>query len=93
MLARTGSHASMVGQRLPEMRCIVEFNCASTSPVWAERPIIRLYQLSVHLYLQDLPIHPRQHAFQAGKSTESAVHQLVNRTEQALDAGQYALVI
>ena len=41
--------------------------------------------------LLDLPIHPRQHAFQAGKSTESALHQLVNRIEKALSAGQYAL--
>ena len=41
--------------------------------------------------LLDLPIHPRQHAFQAGKSTESALHQLVNRIEKALDAEQYAL--
>jgi len=37
MLARTGSHGSGVGRRVPEMRCIVEFNCALTSPVWAER--------------------------------------------------------
>ena len=37
MLARTGSHGSAVGWRVPEMRRIVEFNCASTSPVWAER--------------------------------------------------------
>ena len=41
--------------------------------------------------LLDLPIHPRQHAFQAGKSTESTLHQLVNRIEKVLDAGQYAL--
>jgi len=41
--------------------------------------------------LLDLPIHPRQHAFQAGKSTESALHHLVNRIEKALDTGQYAL--
>ena len=41
--------------------------------------------------LLDLPNHPRQHAFQAGKSTESALHQLVNRIEKALDAGEYAL--
>jgi len=31
MLARTGSHESGVGRRVPEMRRIVEFNCASTS--------------------------------------------------------------
>ena len=30
MLARTGSHGSAVGWRVPEMRRIVEFNCAST---------------------------------------------------------------
>ena len=41
--------------------------------------------------LLDLPIHHRQHAFQAGKSTESASHQLMNKIEKALDAGQYAL--
>jgi len=31
-------------------------------------------------------IHPRQHAFQAGKSTESALYQLVGRIEKAVDA-------
>jgi len=39
--------------------------------------------------LLGLPIHPRQDAFQAGKSMESALHQLVGRVERALDAGQY----
>jgi len=41
----------------------------------------------------DIPIHPRQHAFQAGKSTESALHHLVGRIEKALDGGEYALGI
>ena len=36
-MVRTGSHGSAVGQRVPEMRRIVEFICASTSPVCAER--------------------------------------------------------
>jgi len=31
------------------------------------------------------------HGFQAGKSTESAPHQLVGRTEKALDAREYSL--
>ena len=35
-----------------------------------------------------LPIHPRQHAYQAGKST---LHQLVGRIERALDAKEYTL--
>jgi len=41
--------------------------------------------------LVDLPLHPRQHAYQAGKSTESALHQLVERVERALEAKQYSL--
>jgi len=38
-----------------------------------------------------LPIHPRQHAYHAGKSIESALHQLVGRIERALDAKEYTL--
>jgi len=41
--------------------------------------------------LVSVPIHPRQHAFQAGKSTESALHQLVGRIEKALDSREYFL--
>jgi len=41
-----------------------------------------------------VPIHPRQHAFQAdqaGKSTESALHQLVGRIEKVFDAKEHSL--
>ena len=41
--------------------------------------------------LVDFPLHPRQHAYEAGKSTESALHQLVERVERALEAKQYSL--
>jgi len=41
--------------------------------------------------LVDFPLHPRQHAYQTGKSTESALHQLVERVERALEAKQYSL--
>ena len=41
--------------------------------------------------LSQLPINPRQHAYQAGKSTDSALHQLVGRIEKALDAREYSL--
>jgi len=41
--------------------------------------------------LVDLLLHPRQHAYQAGKSTESALHQLVSRLEKAIDQRLYAL--
>ena len=41
--------------------------------------------------LVSVPIHPHQHAFQAGKSTESALHQLAGKIEKALDAREYSL--
>jgi hypothetical protein len=31
------------------------------------------------------PLHPNQHAYQSGKSVETALHQLVVRVEKALD--------
>ena len=31
------------------------------------------------------PLHPNQRAYQAGKSVETALHQLVVRVEKALD--------
>ena len=31
------------------------------------------------------PLHPNQHAYQTGKSVETALHQLVVRVEKALD--------
>jgi len=43
--------------------------------------------------LVDFPLHSRQHAYQAGKSTESALHQLVERVERALVAKQYSLSV
>ena len=41
--------------------------------------------------LVDIQLHPRQHAYQSGKSTESTLHQLVSRLQRALDQKQYAL--
>jgi hypothetical protein len=37
------------------------------------------------------PLHPNQHAYQAGKSVETAFHQLVVRVEKALDQQEIAL--
>jgi len=37
------------------------------------------------------PLHPNQHAYQAGKSVEKALHQLVVRVEKALDQQEIAL--
>jgi hypothetical protein len=37
------------------------------------------------------PLHPNQHAYQAGKSVETALHRLVVRVEKALDQQEVAL--
>jgi len=54
--------------------------------------LLRGLEKLVDRYLRDgplanLPIHPRQHAFQLGRSAESVLHQLVGRIKKALDAG------
>jgi hypothetical protein len=38
-----------------------------------------------------MPLHPNQHAYQAGKSVETALHQLVVWVEKALDQQETAL--
>jgi hypothetical protein len=50
----------------------------------------------VDRYLRDqalaiVPLHYNQHAYQAGKSVETALHQLVVRVEMALDGQEIAL--
>jgi hypothetical protein len=39
------------------------------------------------------PLHPNQHAYQAGKSVETALHQLVVQVKKALDQQKIALGI
>ena len=39
------------------------------------------------------PLHPNQHAYQAGKSVETVLHQLVVQGEKALDQQEIALCI
>ncbi len=41
--------------------------------------------------LQRIPLHPSQHAYQAGKSAETALHNLVGRVEKALEDKEFAL--
>jgi len=38
-----------------------------------------------------MPLHPNQHAYQTGKSVETALHQLVVWVEKALDQQETAL--
>jgi hypothetical protein len=39
------------------------------------------------------PLHPNQHAYQAGKSEEMALHQLIVQAEKAIDQQEIALGI
>jgi hypothetical protein len=41
--------------------------------------------------LASVPLHPNQHAYQAGKSVETVLHQLVFRVEKVLDQQKTAL--
>jgi len=41
--------------------------------------------------LASMPLHPNQHAYQAGESVETALHQLVAWVEKALDQQETAL--
>jgi hypothetical protein len=50
----------------------------------------------VQRYLRDealtfVPVHPNQHAYQAGNSVETALHQLVVRVEKAFDQQEIVL--
>jgi hypothetical protein len=58
--------------------------------------ILKTTERLVDRYLRDealalVPLHPNQHASQAGKSVEMAIHQLVVQLEKALDQQETAL--
>jgi hypothetical protein len=58
--------------------------------------LLKTIERLVDIYLRDevlalVPLHPNQHAYQAGKSVEMALHQLVVRVEKALDQQESAL--
>jgi hypothetical protein len=58
--------------------------------------LLKTMERLVDRYLRDealaiMPLHPNQHAYQAGKSVETALHQFVVRIEKALDQQEIAL--
>jgi len=60
--------------------------------------LLKTIQRLVDRFLRDeilalQPLHPKQHAYQAGKSVETALHQLVVWAEKALDQQEIALGI
>ena len=60
--------------------------------------LLKTLEILVERFLRDetlvlKPLHPNQHAYQARKSVEMALHQLVVRAEKALDQQEIALGI
>jgi hypothetical protein len=58
--------------------------------------LLKTMERLVDRYLRDnalirVPLHSNQHAYQAGKSVETALHQLVVRVEKVLDQQEIAL--
>ena len=58
--------------------------------------LLKTMERLVDRYFRDgavamVPLHPNQHACQAGKSVETALHQLVFRVEKAFDQRERAL--
>jgi hypothetical protein len=58
--------------------------------------LLKTLERLVDRYLRDgvlvhSPLHPHQHAYQAGKSTETALHQLVVRVDRVLEQQDIAL--
>jgi len=58
--------------------------------------LLKTTERLVDRYLRDkvlafMPLHPNQHAYQASKSVETVLHQLVVRVEKALDQQEIAL--
>ena len=58
--------------------------------------LVKTMERLVDRYLQDkalsfVPLHPNQHAYQAGKTVEMALHQLIGWVEKALDHQKTAL--
>ena len=58
--------------------------------------LLKTMERLVYRYLRDealaqVPLHPNQHAYQAGKSWETALHQLMVRVEKAIDQQETAL--
>ena len=52
--------------------------------------LLKIMERLVDRYLRDgalalRPLHPNQHAYQAGKSVETVLHQLLVRVEKAID--------
>jgi len=58
--------------------------------------LLKTMERLVDRYLRDevlalMPLHPNQHAYQAGKSVETALHQLIVQVEKALDQQEITL--
>ena len=72
------------------------YEAKSFRPISLTSFLLKTVERLVDRYLREevltrQPLHKNQHAYQAGKSTESALHCLVSRIERALNRKQFAL--
>ena len=68
----------------------------SYRPISLTSFLLKTMERIIDRYLRDntltkYKIHPNQHAYQIGKSTETALHQLVSKAEKAIENKEYAL--
>ena len=68
----------------------------SFRPICLTSFLLKTLERLVDRYIRDgalvhYPLHPNQHAYQAGKSVETALHSLVSKIEESLDSKQLAL--
>jgi hypothetical protein len=69
---------------------------ADFRPISLTSFLLKTLERLVDRYIRDealviKPLHPNQHAYQAGKSVGTALHQLVTRVEKVLDQRELAL--
>ena len=65
-------------------------------PISLTSLLLKTRERLVDGYLRDkalalMPLHPNQHAYQAGKSTDIVLHQLIIQAEKAIDQQETAL--
>lgn len=81
---------------IPKIGQLVYTLAKSFRPISLTSFVLKTLERLIDRYLRDgtlsrYKIHPHQHAYQARKSADSALHQLVGRIEKAIDGKQLAL--
>jgi hypothetical protein len=72
--------------------------CGPNRPISLTSFLLKTMERLVARFLRDevlalRPLHPKQHAYQAGKTVDTALHQLIVRAEKAIDQQEIALCV